>query len=244
MTEWLSGPLEPQHDVEDFDCGVDSLNRWLIGHARSAAVSGTARTYVWTEEAPDPAVMAYYAIAPTVVVRDQLSKKLAGGSGDVPGYLLCKLALHRDLHGQKLGGELLLDALEKIVRASDEFGGRLIVVDAIESAVDFYCRYGFKPVVGVPHRLVMKVATARNDLRLGSLRLSSNREAGLVSMVLNRPDGSLTPFVGDADEARAVAREILAAAEQQEQTGVTGASIDLRAVMVRALGRDPFGEEA
>ncbi|MEU7757626.1 GNAT family N-acetyltransferase [Micromonospora aurantiaca (nom. illeg.)] len=242
MTEWLSGPLESKHEVEGFDCGVESLNTWLIGHARSAAASGTARTYVWTASNAN-AVMAYYAITPTVVVRGELTKKQAGGSGDVPGYLLCKLALHRALHGQKLGGELLLDALEKIVRAADGFGGRLIVVDAIESAVDFYQHYGFKSVIGVPNRLVMKVATARNDLGLGSLQLSANREAGLVSMVLNRPDGSSTPFVGDIVQARAVAREMLAAAEERERAGATDAKVDLRAVMVRALGRDPFAEE-
>ncbi|MFV2017813.1 GNAT family N-acetyltransferase [Micromonospora sp. LOL_023] len=237
---WESTRLTPDHDTSSFDCGVDSLNQWLIGHALAAQRSRSAATHVWTAPRSDK-VMAYFATTPTKVVRAELSHKQADGSSDVPGYLLAKLAMHRQLHGQGLGGELLLDALTRLVIASEGAGGRLIVVDALDRrAARFYQHYGFTPVKGNPNRLVMKAATARNDLGLGSLAVTPNPESGLVSMVLNLPDGQAVPFVGDAAEARRVAEELFNAAEAQERQGTSSAGIDLRQVFTRALGRDPF----
>jgi GNAT superfamily N-acetyltransferase len=164
MTLWQSGPLIDEHDVTAFDCAAPSLTQWLAGHARRAQRSGTARTYVWTP--PESLrVVAYYSIAPTRVTREELSRSLAGGESAVPAYLLARLALDSSLHGQGLGGELLFDALDALVDAADRAGGRLIVVDAIdERAASFYQRYGFTPVKGNPHRLVIKVETVRQAL--------------------------------------------------------------------------------
>jgi predicted N-acetyltransferase YhbS len=88
----------------------------------------------------------------------------------VPAYLLARLALDLSLQGQGLGGELLVDALGRIVAAADVAGGRLIVVDAIdEAAAAFYARHDFRSVRGAaasvsPRRMAMKIATARSAL--------------------------------------------------------------------------------
>lgn len=165
MIQWWSGPLTDEHDLTAFDCAVPSLTQWLVGHARRAQRSGAARTYVWTPTG-SPRVAAYYSIAPTRVVREELSRSLAGGESMVPAYLLARLALDSSLHGQGLGGELLFDALDVLVDAADRAGGRLIVVDAIdERAALFYQRYGFTAVKGNPHRLVIKVETVRQALK-------------------------------------------------------------------------------
>ncbi|WP_227997381.1 GNAT family N-acetyltransferase [Nocardia australiensis] len=122
----------------------------------------TSRTYVWVTES-DPTVRAYYAIAPTTVLRDVdgLSQALSSGMSSVPAFLLAKFALDQSLHGQGLGEQLLVDAVTKMMGAAQTSGGRLIVVDAIdEAAASFYARYGFKPVQKTPNRLVMKMATA------------------------------------------------------------------------------------
>lgn len=164
MIEWTSAPLGEQHDLQGFDCGVPVLNDWLTGHAANASKRGTARTYVWTGTGGDR-VMAYYAITPHTVSRDEVSSSLASGLGVVPGYLLAKLALDQALHGQGLGGDLLHDALTRMVQAADVASGRLIVVDAIDdTAAKFYRRYDFQPVKDNPRRLVIKVATVRDAL--------------------------------------------------------------------------------
>ncbi|MFI6575484.1 GNAT family N-acetyltransferase [Nocardiopsis sp. NPDC050513] len=166
MNDWHSETLTKHHDLTAFDCGVPSLNDWLVSHALRAQTSGTARTQVWVARG-DPSAKAYYALAPSVVHRDDVSRGCSGGVTHVPAYLLARLALDNTLHGQGLGGQLLLDALEVIVAAASLASGRLVVVDAIdEAAASFYRKYGFQPVRNDPRRLVLKIATARKTLGL------------------------------------------------------------------------------
>jgi GNAT superfamily N-acetyltransferase len=157
-----STSLREDHKTEGFDCEVEALNAWLQREAHRALQSDTARTYVWTE-AGSAEVVAYYSIAPTAVIRAELTGRQAGGfSFDIPGYLLARLALDRSLRGQGLGKELLVDAIGKMVGASEAYGGRLIVVDATDAnAAAFYQRFNFLPVKGRPNRLVLKISTAR-----------------------------------------------------------------------------------
>ncbi|HEV3361324.1 MAG TPA: GNAT family N-acetyltransferase [Pseudonocardiaceae bacterium] len=164
MIDFVSVALDESHVLDGFDCGVPSLNSWLVNEARRAKASGTANTYVATRTGDDR-VVAYYAITPHRLARDEVTGGMAGGVSQIPGYLLGRLALDQSLHGQGLGGQLLRDALERIVEAANVASGRLIVVDAIDGpAVAFYQKYGFQPTKIDPHRLVMKVATARKNL--------------------------------------------------------------------------------
>ncbi len=50
----------------------------------------------------------------------------------IPGYLIGRLAIIRELHGSGYGSDLLLDALESATVAADLGGGHLVVVDAID----------------------------------------------------------------------------------------------------------------
>ena len=122
-------------------------------------------TYVWTPE-HDDRVVAYYSITPHQVVRDEVSSGMAGGVSVIPAYLLARLALHDSLHGQGLGGDLLHDALDRIVSAAGIASGRLVVVDAIdEQAAPFYRHHDFRPVKSNPLRLVMKISTLQKVVR-------------------------------------------------------------------------------
>lgn len=161
-----SARLEDDHILEGFDCGKESLNKWLVEDAERADSSGIAHVYVWTTLG-EPKVCAYFAICPTEVVRkdDGGPGSLAGGYSKIPGYLIARLALDSSLHRSGYGEQLLLDALGKAVAASEIGGGRLIVVDAIDAeAQEFYVHFGFIPVKNREGRLVMKVSTAAKAL--------------------------------------------------------------------------------
>ena len=84
-----SARLTDAHTLEGFDCGKESLNTWLIAHARRADSSRVAHVYVWTPLG-EQKVSAYFAICPTEVVRndDGLSGSMAGGYSRIPGYVL------------------------------------------------------------------------------------------------------------------------------------------------------------
>lgn len=163
---YLSVPLTAEHELDEFCCGKTVLDDWLTSSALRAQVAGSARTYVWTDGDTEK-IWAYFAISPTEVVRstDGISCQLSGGYSRIPGYLVGRLALHQSLHGRRLGSQLLLDVVSKVVAAAEVGGGRLIVVDAVDDeAHSFYAKFGFMPVRNRPDRLVMKVSTARAAL--------------------------------------------------------------------------------
>lgn len=164
MTDWVSQPLEERHAVTRFSCGNAALDEWLRTDALRAQRAGVSRTTVWAS-AEAATVVAYHSLAPTQLARVDLpSRSLSGGYSTVPGYLIGRLALDRSIQGQGLGTQLLLDAIERVVDASDRVGGRLIAVDAIDdAALRFYEHHGFRAIEG-SNRLVMKLATARRAI--------------------------------------------------------------------------------
>ena len=158
--------LDKHHATASFDCGIDTLNTWLNADAMKAQKANTARTYVWTETPEKHEVLAYFSTAPTAVFRHDLNSGQAGGqSGLIPAYLLARLALDVRLHGQKLGTELLIDAIGRMAGAYETMAGRLVVADAVdERAYDFYLKHGFVPVQNTPMRVVAKMASIRKLL--------------------------------------------------------------------------------
>lgn len=127
----------------------------------------TARTFVWTDNANR--VVAYFSLCPHEIHRETIPLKLGRGSPRViPAILLARIALDRNLHGQGLGRQLLIDALSRAVKAINAAGGRLIVVDALhERAATFYLHHGFTALPSSPLRLMMKSSVAVASLDLG-----------------------------------------------------------------------------
>lgn len=164
--EYESAALSGDHDVAGFDCGIPPLNAWLAEHARRAQQAGTARTFVWVSSTAPEKIWAYFSLAPTEVARDVLSRGQSSGYTTVPAYLLARLAVHAELRGLGYGGQVLVDALSRVVSAAESGGGRLVVVDAIDdTAASFYRHYDFIPVKGNPRRLVLKIASIHKLLR-------------------------------------------------------------------------------
>lgn len=152
------------HDVASFTCGNEALDRWLRQHAATAQAKRTSVTYVWTTA--EGRVAAYYSLAPHLIENAGLPKCL--GRGDprqIPAILLARLALSSELRGTGLGGILLHDALYRAVAASQQAGGRYVVVDAIDdNARQFYEHYGFTATPR-PDRLVRKVSDIEADIK-------------------------------------------------------------------------------
>lgn len=145
MSSGTLGPVQAladAHRLDDFNCGVVVLDRWLRQSARVAAASGTAATYVLCR---DKRVVGYYALAMSAVAHERAPSRLRRGMPDpVPVVLLARLALDRSEHGRSLGGHLLVDALARCMRGGIEFGARAVVVDALSrEAGDFYRHFGF-----------------------------------------------------------------------------------------------------
>jgi predicted GNAT family N-acyltransferase len=115
-----------------------------------------ARTFVWAEEGGE--VVAYYTLAAHQVSKDDLPRQLArGGPRQIPAVLVGKLALDQKLQGNGFGASLLVDALQRLLQATEVVAARLVVVDAIDDrATKFYEHFGFVLTAPSSRRLVQK----------------------------------------------------------------------------------------
>lgn len=161
MRDFVVDRFGDSHDASEFDSGNLELDGWLNKSARDSDGRNITRTWVWHRG--DGIVLGYYAIAPYTLDREDLTRRQARGlPGQIPAYLIAKLALDRRMQGQRLGSHLLMSALERIADGSDDLGGRYAVVDAIDDAASsFYVHHGFEAMDGVQGRLVLPIKDIR-----------------------------------------------------------------------------------
>ncbi|WP_375494045.1 N-acetyltransferase [uncultured Jatrophihabitans sp.] len=166
-TAYRLTPFDPAVDLNGFDCGEPSYNQWLTSAAARAHESGSAHVTLLIEisERATERVVGYFAICPTLVVRDQMPHPMQRRMlRSTPGWLIAKLALAMPLRAtpQQWGRQLLREALVQVIAAADRGGGAIVVVDADnDGLVPFYERNGFVATGGDDLRLFMKIATAR-----------------------------------------------------------------------------------
>jgi GNAT superfamily N-acetyltransferase len=135
--------LEEEHDLKDFDCGVD-LNTYLKRYASQTQKRYGARTYVVLEE---NRVVAYYTLVFGGINWNDAPESLRKGLGRYPILimLIARLAVDKGWAGKALGNSLLLDAVQRCLAASEIAGLRALVVDAKDDvAKRFYEKRGFR----------------------------------------------------------------------------------------------------
>lgn len=137
--------------------------RPLVAHRGAQLGSGRNRTCLRGHRQQ---IAGYFAIVPHQVRRADIPSSVGhGGPTTIPGFLLARLAIRRDLQGEGRGGELLVLALERILEAIAIAGGRIIVVDALDDrAAAFYRHFGFAAAALGADRLVMKASRAAATL--------------------------------------------------------------------------------
>jgi predicted N-acetyltransferase YhbS len=170
-------PLDPvcrlheRHDLSGFDCGVDSLNRWLVAFALSDQASQASFSYVAGRSGR---VIGLYTLAPHAVDPADAGGRLSAGlprRRPIPVLLLARLAVDRSEQGRGLGADLLRDGLRRCAGAADEIGGRAVVVHAKdEAAVGFYRRFGFVPLAENPQHLYVLMKDLRASIQAGQPR--------------------------------------------------------------------------
>jgi len=145
VTRFISRLLRPDDDLMGFSSGVESLDNWLHSQAQRAHKAGICAVTVWVESETSR-FCGYYAIAPTHAQRipDSLSRSLSGGFSTVPAYRIARLAVASQLQRKGIGKQLLLDAVKTVIHASENAGGRLIIIDLVnEEVAKWYDRLGF-----------------------------------------------------------------------------------------------------
>jgi predicted N-acetyltransferase YhbS len=135
-------PLSDTHILDDFDCGVASLNDWLKRRAVANQRNNASRTYVVTDEQK---VIAYYCLSSGALALSDTPSPIKRNMPDpVPVAILGRLGVDTTCKGRGLGTALLQDAVLRTMQAAEIVGIRGIVVHAIsEEAKQFYQHYGF-----------------------------------------------------------------------------------------------------
>ena len=163
--------IAPHHAVERFDCGKESLNRYLRESARRDRSAGIAAVFVLADGSD---VIGYYTLHQHVVEAREMPERLRKRLSHYPVYpatLIGRMAVDRRYAGQGFGRDLMLDALAKALEVTSTVASLAIVVDALdEDAQRFYEHYGFV-ALDVPgkRRLALPMKTAQKLLvRVGA----------------------------------------------------------------------------
>lgn len=139
-------PLDSGHRINGFDCGVGSLNIWLVKHARAAVGAGSARTYVMVDD-EQGRVVGYHALSVASIEHSEATERARKGmpGHQIPAILLARLAVDRSVQGKGLGAFLLKDAMSRALAVTEQAGIRLILVHAVnDEARAFYEHFGFE----------------------------------------------------------------------------------------------------
>jgi GNAT superfamily N-acetyltransferase len=150
-------PLTASHRLDEFECGEPSLDDWLKRRALANQSTGASRTFVVLDEGGR--VRGYYALAAGAVSHESATTKVRRNMPDpVPVMVLGRLAVDRDVQGQRLGAALLQDAVKRAVAVSNNAGVRALLVHALhERARQFYEHYGFQPSPTHPMTLLLRL---------------------------------------------------------------------------------------
>ncbi len=135
--------LGSTHQINTFDCGKSLLNDWLLRHARQAQGSGSAKTFVVTD---NERVAGYFSLTvgqiDTIDAPDRIRKGM--GQYPIPVVILARMAVDLAYQGKGIGVGMLQDAIRRTMLIAEQAGIRAMLTHPIdEEAARFYTRFGF-----------------------------------------------------------------------------------------------------
>ncbi|MGB8095728.1 MAG: GNAT family N-acetyltransferase [Terracidiphilus sp.] len=153
--------LRRDHPVENFDCGREELNRYLVRYAWQNQQAGAAQTYVGIV---GEVIVGYHTLAVGHVTLEDAPERLTKGLArhPVPVMLLARLAADRRWQGQGVGKALLRDSMQRTLQAAEIAGIRALAVHAKdEEARHFYEHFDFVPSPTDPMHLFVLLKDVR-----------------------------------------------------------------------------------
>lgn len=153
--------LTPQHDVESFSCGEDSLNRFLRERALRDMRSKTSATRVLLNDSPTE-IVGYYSLSAASIPFDRIPRSVTKKLTRYPTHpatLLARLARDVRWRGKGMGELLVVDAIRRAYTQTAHVGSAFIIVDALnDKALAFYRAFGFTPCQDAPGQLFMPMS--------------------------------------------------------------------------------------
>jgi predicted N-acetyltransferase YhbS len=162
----LLGPflLDAAHEVERFDCGVPTLNDYLVRQALIDQRAGKSRTYVAIRGG---LVVAYFSLAAASLAPADATERAVKGQGSqhIPALLLARFAVATSEQRRGIGRGMLLDALARCAQAAEIVGARVVLVHAKDDGPRaFYAKHDFEPSPANPLQLMILMKDVRKSL--------------------------------------------------------------------------------
>jgi GNAT superfamily N-acetyltransferase len=135
--------LARHHAVEEFDCGQEDLNRFLVRFALGNQQASVSQTYLGLA---DERVIGFYTLVASEVSYADAPERLTKGLArhPVPLMLLARMGVDAAWQGKGVGAGLLRDAMLRTLQAADIAGIRAFAVHAKdEQAKAFYKHFSF-----------------------------------------------------------------------------------------------------
>jgi GNAT superfamily N-acetyltransferase len=161
---WHEEPIAKRHNREAFDCGDAALNDFLRRYARQTHDYGGAKTFLAVRDDDPSLALGFYSISPASIEFSRTPDVVKRGLArhDVPVFRLGRLAVDKSMQGKGLGGQLLLSAGRRCLRASQEVGGVALLIDAKNDGVARW--YGALPLLDAPLSLLLPMTTIQMAL--------------------------------------------------------------------------------
>lgn len=151
-------------DLDSFDCGVLALNEYLQKYARQNHERNIGKTFVAQMKSESGKVLGFYTAVSSEIDSQMLPPPHSKGLPryPAPAIRVGRLAVDKRHQGRGIGIALLIDALQRAERLSNEIGIYGVVVDAKDDqAVRFYQKYGFHPLANKPQTLFLAIKTIK-----------------------------------------------------------------------------------
>lgn len=151
-----------RHERQNFDFGVEALNNYLKLMANQHSIKDNSRTYLLEDSKNANQIIGFYTLTMVSIDLSLLPKNLQKKHhNNYSAGLIARLAVDKRYAKKGFGAWLLVDALKKLLMASDTVGFPMIVVDAKEGSSTFYEQFGFTPFIDEENKLFISVADVR-----------------------------------------------------------------------------------
>lgn len=157
-TDLVIEPLNRNHNRTVFNCGIESLDRYLKHQASQDIKRRIRRVFVVCSHQDKTKVLWYYMLSTLSIDLSALPEKLAKKlpKHPIPAALIGRLAVDVSAQGKGIGKILLSNAIKRTLAVSDDIAIYAMVVDAINKEVEsFYLQYGFANLASDGKRLFL-----------------------------------------------------------------------------------------
>jgi GNAT superfamily N-acetyltransferase len=135
-----------QHNRKVFNCGVTELDQFLQQQTRQKTVKRISKTYIACRDSAPTTIIGYHTLTGYSVTTPPAHRDYKGYTHPLNAVKLARLAVDRSHQGQRLGEQLLIDAIYRTVLVAQQISAIGLFVDPMtQRVIPFYRQYGFLP---------------------------------------------------------------------------------------------------